>query len=90
MKFIAMINRPGVTDIGEKCKEDGGMFNTYAGAFAVRPDTFEYVLISMSVVAVLGGLAWVVQALNGARLAPTLDDRRVILVDDNLLGATKL
>ncbi len=53
-------------------------FNTYAGAFAVRPDTLEYVLIITSAVAVFGGLAWIVQALNGARLAGRASSRKTV------------
>jgi len=51
-------------------------FNTYAGAFAVRPDTLEYLFIIAGAVAVLGGLAWVVQALNGVRLAGLVSSRK--------------
>ncbi len=53
-------------------------FNAYAGAFAVRPDTLEYVLMGASAAAVLGGLAWVVQALNGARLAGRASNRKTV------------
>ncbi len=53
-------------------------FNTYAGAFAVRPDTLEYVFIFVGAAAVLGGLAWVVQALNGARLAGRAANRKTV------------
>ncbi len=51
-------------------------FNAYAGAYALRPDTLEYVLMGASAAAVLGGLAWVVQALNGARLAGRASNRK--------------
>ncbi len=53
-------------------------FNTYAGAFAVRPDTLEYVFIFAGAAVVLGGLAWVVQALNGARLAGRAANRKTV------------
>ena len=53
-------------------------FNSYAGAFAVRPDTLEYIFIFASAAAVLGGLAWVVQALNGARLAGRAANRKTV------------
>ncbi len=53
-------------------------FNAYAGAFAVRPDTLEYVLIITSAVAVLGALAWVVQVLNGVRLAGRVSNRKTV------------
>lgn len=53
-------------------------FNMYAGAFAVRPDTLEYVFIFAGAAAVLGGLAWVVQALNGARLAGRAANRKTV------------
>lgn len=53
-------------------------FNAYAGAFAVRPDTLEYVFIFASAAVVLGGLAWVVQALNGARLAGRAANRKTV------------
>jgi len=32
IKFISIINRPGVTDIGEKTENDGGLLQTYAKA----------------------------------------------------------
>jgi len=53
-------------------------FNTYAGSFAVRPDTLEYVFIFAGAAVVLGGLAWVVQALNGARLAGRVANRKTV------------
>ncbi len=53
-------------------------FNIYAGAFAVRPDTLEYIFIFAGAAAVLGGLAWVVQALNGARLAGRAANRKTV------------
>ncbi len=53
-------------------------FNAYAGAFAVRPDTLEYILMGASAAVVLGGLAWVVQALNGARLAGRASNRKTV------------
>ena len=53
-------------------------FNSYAGAFAVRPDTLEYVFIFAGATVVLGGLAWVVQALNGARLAGRAANRKTV------------
>ncbi len=53
-------------------------FNAYAGAFAVRPETLEYVLMGASAAVVLGGLAWIVQALNGARLAGRASNRKTV------------
>ena len=53
-------------------------FNAYAGVFAVRPETLEYVLMGASAAVVLGGLAWVVQALNGARLAGRASNRKTV------------
>lgn len=31
MTFLSIINRPGVTDLGDKTRDDGGLFRTYAG-----------------------------------------------------------
>ncbi len=53
-------------------------FNTHAGVFAVRPDTLEYVFIFAGAAVVTGGLAWVVQALNGARLAGRAANRKTV------------
>jgi MFS family permease len=53
-------------------------FNAYAGAFSVRPDTLEYTFIIAGATVVLGGLAWVVQALNGARLAGRAANRKTV------------
>jgi hypothetical protein len=53
-------------------------FNTYAGAFSLRPDTLEHVFILAGAAAVLGGLAWVFQALNGARLAVRANNRKAV------------
>ncbi|MBU8922600.1 MAG: hypothetical protein KOO63_12350 [Bacteroidales bacterium] len=53
-------------------------FNAYAGAFALKPDTLEYVFIIASVVAVLGGLVWIAQALNGVRLAGRVSSRKPV------------
>jgi hypothetical protein len=53
-------------------------FNAHAGAFALRPDMFEYILIVLGAAAVLGGLAWIVQALNGARLAGRASNRKAV------------
>ncbi len=53
-------------------------FNAYAGAFALNPDTLEHILIGIGVMAALGGLAWVVQALNGARLAGRVSSRKTV------------
>ncbi|MBN2071170.1 MAG: hypothetical protein JW814_06900 [Candidatus Krumholzibacteriota bacterium] len=51
-------------------------FNAYAGVFAVRQDTLEYILTGISAATALGGLAWIVQALNGARLAGRASNRK--------------
>ena len=53
-------------------------FNAYAGVFAVRPDVLEYVLMGASAAVVTGGLAWVVQALNGVRLAGRASNRKTV------------
>ncbi|MBN1165490.1 MAG: hypothetical protein JXB45_13005 [Candidatus Krumholzibacteriota bacterium] len=53
-------------------------FNAYAGAFSVRPGTLEYLFIGISAATVLGGLAWIVQALNGARLARRSSSRKTV------------
>ncbi|MBN2185613.1 MAG: hypothetical protein JW746_09825 [Candidatus Krumholzibacteriota bacterium] len=53
-------------------------FNLHAGAFAVRPDTLEYALISSGVIVALGGLVWIVQALNGVRLASLASSRKMV------------
>lgn len=53
-------------------------FNGHAGAFAVRPDLLEYILIGLSAAVVLGGLAWIVQALNGVRLAGRAPNRKAV------------
>ena len=53
-------------------------FNGYAGAFAIKPDTLEYIFIFAGAAVVLGGLAWVVQALNGARLAGRANSRKTV------------
>lgn len=53
-------------------------FNAQAGAFSLMPDALEYIFIGIGAAAVLGGLAWVVQALNGARLAGRASGRKTV------------
>jgi hypothetical protein len=53
-------------------------YNAHAGAFSVRPEALEYTLIGLSAAAVLGGLAWIVQVLNGARLAGRASNRKTV------------
>lgn len=53
-------------------------FNAYAGAFSLMPDALEYIFFGIIAATVLGGLAWVVQALNGVRLAGCASSRRTV------------
>jgi hypothetical protein len=53
-------------------------FNEHAGAFSVEPDTLEYVFMIAAAAAVAGGLAWIFQALNGARLAGRANSRKTV------------
>ena len=53
-------------------------FNLHAGVFAIRPNILEYALISASVAAALGCLVWIVQALNGVRLASLSSNRKTV------------
>jgi hypothetical protein len=53
-------------------------FNSHAGAFSVENAELEIVFIILTAAAALGGLAWIAQALDGARLAGRASSRKAI------------